>query len=87
MTHFGDATYQKYFFWAAHGVQLDIGVTPPMLASWEPTPFVLCGPTSLALYIEWLEQSLTSHPEPNSNQPEIEWSPLPTLQATEFVMR
>ena len=29
LTHFGDATYQKYIFWVAHGVQLDNGVTPP----------------------------------------------------------
>ena len=29
LTHFGDATYQKYIFWVARGVQLDNGVNPP----------------------------------------------------------
>jgi hypothetical protein len=42
-------------------------------------PFVLCKPTSLMLWIEWLELALTNHPNPTLNQPEIEWNPLPTL--------
>ena len=34
---------------------------------------------SLVQCIEWLEHASTSHPKPTLNQPEIEWSPLPTL--------
>ena len=35
LTHFGDATYQKYIFLAARCVQLDNGVTSPWLQEWE----------------------------------------------------
>ena len=42
-------------------------------------PFVLCGPTSLALWIKCLEYASTSHLNPTLNQPEIEWSPLHVL--------
>ena len=35
LTHFGDATYQKYIFLATRCVQLDNGVTSPWLQEWE----------------------------------------------------
>ena len=54
---------------------LNLGYQLPLCL--EPTHYVLCGPTSLALWIEWLEPSPVA-PSPNPCK-EIEWSRLPIL--------